>query len=365
MFYEEKLARLVCEYSLEIKENQIVEIRGEVCAEPLIKALYKEILLKGAYPIVKMSFSEQLSYFYKYANENQLRLIPESVMTGAKTHHALIYIDSESNTKQLSLVDKQKVAVNKSATKILKDIMFEREAKGEFRWTIAPYPTSSMAQDAEMDIESYSQFVFDACKLNEDDPVLAWKRVKNYQEGIVERLSGAKSIRIVGEKTDLTLNVEGRMWINCCGKHNMPDGEVFTSPVESSATGFIYFDLPTSFLGVEVQGVLLKFENGKVIDAKAEKNEDFLIKMLETDEGAKYVGEIAFGLNDNIKFPTKNILFDEKIGETIHLAIGSSYPEAGGKNKSGLHWDLIKSMKDGEVYSDNKLIYKNGRFIDG
>jgi aminopeptidase len=365
MFYEEKLARLICEYSLDIKENQIVEIRGEVCAEPLIKALYKKILQMGAYPIVKMSFTEQLSYFYKYANENQLKMIPESMMVGAKTHHALIHIDSESNTKQLSVVDKQKVALNRNATKILKDIMFEREAKGDFKWTIAPYPTSSMAQDAEMDIESYSQFVFDACKLNEDDPVAAWNNVKDYQEGIVKRLTGTKIVRIVGDKTDLTLNVEGRKWINCCGKHNMPDGEVFTSPVENSATGTMFFDMPTSFLGVEVQGVLLKFENGKVIDAKAEKNEDFLIKMLETDEGAKFVGEIAFGLNENIKFPSKNILFDEKIGETMHLAVGSSYPEAGGKNKSGLHWDLIKSMKNGEVFCDGKLIYKNGRFIDG
>jgi aminopeptidase len=365
MFYEEKLARLICEYSLEIKENQVVEIRGEACAEPLIKACFKKILQMGAYPIVKMSFADQMALFYRYANEKILKMIPESIMVAAKTHDAMIYIDSESNTKQLSGVDKQKIAVNRNATRVLKDIMFEREAHGKFRWNIAPYPTASMAQDAEMDFESYSEFVFDACKLNEDDPVEAWKNVKRFQQGIVDRLTGVKSIRILGQQTDLTLNVESRKWINCCGKHNMPDGEVFTSPVENSAEGEMYFDMPTSFLGVEVQGVYLKFEKGKVVEAKAEKNEDFLLKMLDTDEGARFVGEIAFGLNENIKFPTKNILFDEKIGQTMHLAVGSSYPEAGGKNKSGLHWDLIKSMKNGRVYADGKLIYKGGKFIDG
>lgn len=365
MTYEEKLAGLVCEYSLGIKEGQVVEIVGEVCAEPLIKACYKKVLQLNAYPIVKMSFGEQLALFYKYANDEILKKIPESVLCAAKTHNARIFIDSELNTKQLSIVDKQKVAINRSATRILKDIMFERESKGEFKWVIAPYPTNSMAQDAEMDVETYSEFVFNACKLNEDNPVSSWQKIESFQQNIVDRLTGTKEIHIKGENTDLKIDISGRKWINCCGHHNMPDGEVFTSPVEDSANGYIYFDMPTSFMGVEVSGAFLKFEKGKVVEAKAEKNEDFLIKMLETDSGAKYLGEVAFGLNDSIKFPTKNILFDEKIGKTIHLAIGSSYPEAGGKNRSGLHWDLIKSMKGGEVLADGKLIYKNGEFVSG
>lgn len=364
MFFEDKLAALLCEYSLKIKKNDIVEIRGESCAEPLIKACYKKLLEMGAYPLVKMSFKEQMSYFYKYAGEEQLKMIPDSVITSAKTHTALINIDSEVNTKQLSNADKSKIALNRNAIRMLKDIMFDREAKGEFRWVIAPYPTSAMAQDAEMDMEEYSKFVFSACKLYEDNPVKAWENVKCYQENIVKILTGTKQIKILGVKTDLTLNVDGRKWINCCGSHNMPDGEVFTSPIEDSAEGEIYFDMPTSFMGVEVQGAHLKFENGKVIHSSAGKNGDFLAKMLETDEGARFVGEIAFGLNESIKSPSKNILFDEKIGRSIHLAVGSSYPEAGGKNKSGLHWDLIKSMKNGEVFADGKLIYKNGGFLD-
>ena len=235
MFFEDKLATLLCEYSLKIKKGDIVEIRGESCAEPLIKSCYKKVLEMGAYPLVKMSFREQMSYFYKYANEEQLKMVPESVMTAAKTHTALINIDSEVNTKQLSGVDKSKIALNRNATRVLKDIMFEREAKGEFRWVIAPYPTSAMAQDAEMDMEEYSKFVFSACKLYEEDPVKAWEKVKTYQENIVKILTGTKTLRILGERTDLTLNVDGRNWINSCGSHNMPDGEVFTSPVEGSA----------------------------------------------------------------------------------------------------------------------------------
>lgn len=363
--FEEKLARLVCDYSLQIKEGDIVEIRGESCAEPFIKVLYKYILLKKAYPLLRMSFNEQLYTFYKYADKSILEMLPEIMLTTSKTLNAVIHIDSEVNTKQLSNVDPSKVAIHKKTTKILKDIMFEREAKGEFRWVIAPYPTFAMAQDAEMSLDDYADFIKMACKLDEEDPVEAWKKVDSTQKKIAELMSDTVELRIIGEKTDLILKTEGRKWINCSGRHNLPDGEVFTSPVEDSANGEIYFDIPTSFMGVEVSGVYLKFENGKVVKARAEKGDQFLQKMLDTDEGSRFVGEIAFGLNESITFPSKNILFDEKIGKSIHLAIGSSYPEAGGKNQSGLHWDLIKNMKNGgEVYKNGKLIYKNGNFLD-
>ena len=363
--YEEKLAKLLCEYSLKVKKGDVVEIRGEVCAEPLIKACYVHLLKLGAYPIVKMSFAEQMYYFYKYAEKEQLEYIPEVSRVTAETINGLIVIDSEINTKSLTGIDSQKVALNRKATRVLKDIMFEREAKGEFRWVLAPYPTFAMAQDAEMSFEEYKNFVFRACKLHETDPVIAWQEVSEFQQKIVDLLKGTKELKIIGKNTDLSLRVEGRKWINCDGSHNMPDGEVFTSPVEDSANGVIFFDVPTSFMGVEVRNVILTFENGKVVEAKAEKGEDFLVKMLDTDEGARLVGEIAFGLNEDIDRPSKNILFDEKIGKTMHLAVGSSYPEAGGKNKSGLHWDLIKRMDNGaKVYVDGKLIYENGKFLD-
>jgi aminopeptidase len=242
--------------------------------------------------------------------------------------------------------------------------MTAREDQGLFSWIIAPYPTLAMAQEAEMSLEEYQDFVYNACKLNEADPVAAWEAVDRMQAAIVERLTGSQTIRVVGKNTDLTLNVGGRLWRSCAGQRNMPDGEVFTSPLESSATGTIFFDIPTNYNGVEAKNVFLRLEAGKVVEAKADKGEDFLLKMLDTDEGARFVGEIAFGLNDNITKPSKNILFDEKIGQTMHMAVGASYTETGGKNKSALHWDLIKDMReDAFVELDGRMIYKNGKFI--
>ncbi len=238
----------------------------------------------------------------------------------------------------------------------------DREQKGEFRWSLCPYPTAAMAQDAEMSLDEYTEFVFRACRLHEDDPVAAWRAVDEYQQKVTGLLDGTKELRIVGNKTDITFNVSGRKWINCNGHHNMPDGEVFTSPVEDGVNGTIYFDVPTSYMGVEAGGITLKIEKGKIMEAYAEKGNDFLQSVLETDEGSRFIGEIAFGLNESITKPTKNILFDEKIGRTIHMAVGASYPEAGGKNKSGIHWDMIKAMEDGKAYLDGRLVFENGRF---
>lgn len=215
-----------------------------------------------------------------------------------------------------------------------------------------------------MSLDEYSAFVYEACKLNSPDPIKAWKELEAEQESIKNRMDGTKEIRIIGKDTNLKLGVEGRIWENCCGYRNMPDGEVFTSPVEDTAEGTILFDIPTTFNGVEAKNVFLRFEKGKVIEARAEKGEDFLHKMLDTDDGSRFVGEIAFGLNENIRIPTKNILFDEKIGRSMHLAIGASYQETGGKNISALHWDLIKDMQHGGVVeADGKVIYKDGKHL--
>ena len=218
--------------------------------------------------------------------------------------------------------------------------------------------------ETEITFAQYAAFVYEACKLNEDNPTEAWKKVEESQESIKKLMDGTKTLHIKGLHTDLTMSVEGRIWENCCGYRNMPDGEVFTSPVETSAEGTIFFDIPTTFNGVEAKNVFLRFERGLVVEAKAEKGQDFLHKMLEIDDGARFAGEIAFGLNDNITIPTKNILFDEKIGRSMHLAIGASYESVGGKNKSALHWDLIKDMKNGgTVEADGKLVYKDGKHI--
>ncbi len=358
-----KWAKLLVDYSIGVKKGDVVLIRGSVEAQPLVKACFEEVLKRGAHPIVRLSFEGQSYTYYKLASEEQLTFISEIDRVTARTINGLISIIAESNTKELTNVDHKKVALARKAYREIRDILDERELKGEFRWVLTAYPSSGLAQDAEMSTEEFEEFVYEACGLNAEDPVEYWKNVAERQERIVEFLNGVKQLRFVGTDTDITLSVEGRKWINCKGDRNMPDGEVFTSPVEDSVNGYIYFDFPAVYSGVEVVGVRLVFEEGKIVKATADKGEDFLNKMLDTDEGARYLGEVAFGLNEGIKCFTKDILFDEKIGGTIHMAAGASYPETGGKNKSGLHWDFIKNMKEGEVYADGKLIYKNGQFL--
>ena len=362
--YEAKLAKLICKHSLGLKKGDIVYLKSEISAEPLIKAFYKEIIKNGANPLLALFLPETSEYMAKYASTDQLTYLPDFELKRAETMTAYIYIDSSINAKSLTNVDHTKLALMKKTMMPIREIMNRRETEGVFRWSLCPYPNYSMAQEAEMSLDEYTDFVYSACKLNEANPIAAWKKVAMDQETVKNRMTGVKNIHIKGEKTDLKLNVEGRIWENCCGYRNMPDGEVFTSPVENSAEGTIFFDIPTTFNGVEAKNVFLRFEKGQVVEAKAEKGEDFLHKMLAMDDGAKFVGEIAFGLNDNITRPTRNILFDEKIGRSMHLAIGASYPDVGGKNKSALHWDLIKDMKKGgTVVADDVLVYKDGKHI--
>jgi len=360
----DRLARLLVEYSLGVKEGDIVIIRATTLAEPAVRACFREVLKRGAHPMVRLSFEGQNYLFYSLAQDAQLTFISEIDRVTARNVNGLIAFLSEPNTKELTNVDPARMAKARAAQREIRDILDEREMKGEFGWVLAPYPTQAFAQDAEMSLLEYEEFLFAACGVDREDPVACWKEVSARQERIRERLQGVKELRYVGPETDLTLSVEGRKWINCDGKRNMPDGEVFTSPVENSVEGYIYFDYPACYSGVEVHGVRLTFKEGKIVEARAEKGEEFLVKMLDTDEGARYLGEVAFGLNDGIKRFTKNILFDEKIGGTIHMAAGAAYPETGGTNKSGLHWDFIKGMAQGEVYADGKLIYRGGRFVD-
>lgn len=360
---EQKLADLICRYSLDVCEGEVVEIRGSVIAEPLIKQLFIKLLQLGAYPVTNLSFPEQTFAFFKYANMSQLDFISDVQLTSMKTVSAVISIDAEINSRQLSEVDPLKLARRAKATSILKDIMFDREKRGDLRWNLSPCPTYGMAQDAEMSFDDYRQFVYEACNLHFDDPISRWESINIKQKNIIDHFAGKKQLHIIGEDTDLTLSIQGRNWINCNGKRNLPDGEIFTSPVENKTEGRILFDIPTTIMGVEANKVYLEFKEGRIVHSRALKGESFLNAIISTDEGASCVGEVAFGLNDFIRKATKNILFDEKIGRSIHLAIGSSYPEAGGLNKSGIHWDLIKTMREGEVYFDDVLMYKNGNFI--
>ncbi len=365
MTNEQKLSKLCCDYCLKVREGDTVLIQSSTAGEPLVRELYKDILKRGGMPVVQLTFPDQDYLTFKYGNKKTVSTIHPWDETMFEHVSKKVYISCDTNSTTLANIDHTLVSAAMAARVKLRDITDKREAKGKFSWTILPYPSHAMAQNANMSYEEYAEFVFNACKLNDSDFIGSWNKVNIQQDALISKFGTVNNIRIVGEKTDLTLNMKGRKWINCNGTLNMPDGEIFTSPVENSANGHIYFDFPTSYRGNEAQGVYLEFKDGICTKATAEKGEGYLKKMLDMDEGSRKVGEFAIGTNHNITQVTKDILFDEKIGGTVHLAVGASYPEAGGKNKSGLHWDLIKNMTtpDSTIYFDDVVVYRNGQFV--
>ena len=362
----DKLAELLVNYSVAVKPGDKVWIRGGVVAEPLLLAVYREVLKAGGYPYLMPTLAQAMEIFYKHANEDQLKFVNPPHQMLIETYDCSINILGEENTRALSNIDPQKMVTTSLAQRPLFKTYLERAARKEFRWTLAQFPTNAHAQDADMSLDEYADFVYSAMMPDLNDPVGYWKMVSARQEKIVNWLNGKEKIHVIGRETDLHLNVKGRKFMNCDCHENVPDGEVFTGPVEDSLEGQVYFSYPAIHAGREVSGVRLWFEKGKVVKATAEKNEEFLLKTLDTDDGARYVGEFAIGTNEGITRFTRNILFDEKIGGSFHMAVGSSYPETGGVNQSGIHWDMICDLRDGgEIWVDDELIYKNGKFTIG
>ncbi len=359
------LARLITEYCVYLEKGEEVVISGGIEALPLIREIVKYTVQKGAYPLMINLGDESISeVFYKYATDDVLSHVSMIEKEMVEKVNAFINILSPSHTKPLMGIDPEKLKKRSQARKELNMIFMQRSAKGELKWVIAPFPTRALAQEAGMSILDYQDFVFHATYSDSPDPVKAWIDIGKKQEMIANFLNKVGELRYTGPGIELTLRVDGRKWINDDGHYNMPGGEVFSAPIEDSVNGWVEFDYPAIWRGVEVEGVKLVFKKGVVVEAKARRGEEFLKKMLETDEGAKRLGEIAFGLNYNITRFTKEILFDEKIGGTIHMALGAAYPECGGKNVSAIHWDMIKNMKKHRVYADGDLIYENGRFIE-
>jgi aminopeptidase len=359
-----KFAGLLADYCTGVKAGDEVLISGTYEAYPLIKELWREVVSRGGYPRLNIVDEVLTEVFYKYAPESLLKYyskIDEFIVENIDVRVAIL---SSTHTKPLVSTDPEKMKVRAQATAKLTEIFMRRDAEGKLRWVVTPFPTRALAQEAGMSPLEFEEFVFKALKLYSEDPVGAWTAQAKWQERIVDMLMKASELRFLADDTDLTVKVEGRKWINDDGKVNMPGGEIFTAPHEDSADGYIKFDYPAIWRGVEVKGVKLVFKDGGVTEARAEVGEEFLRKMLETDEGAKRIGELAFGLNYDITRSVKQILFDEKIGGTVHLALGSAYLKTGGKNKSAIHWDLIKGMEKGEVYADGELIYKEGKFIE-
>lgn len=361
----EKYASVLVDYSTDVKKGELVIIRAtSPVAEPLVKAVYKRVLEKGANPILRTSICDMSDIFIKHATEEQIDFVDPISKMEYEIVDKYISIGAPLNVKNLARADKTKLARRSKATKELSELLLSRTAQGKASWVIADVPTHGLAQEAKMSIDEYTEFLINACYLDLDNPVAKLLEIDKEQKRLCEHLDTKSKIRFVGEKTDITFSTAGRKWISCSGKHNYPDGEIFTSPVEDSANGEIYFDFPANYRGNEAHKIHIKLENGKVVSATAEKGEEFLNSMLDMDEGARFVGEIAIGTNERIEDVTGSILFDEKIGGSIHVAFGASYPETGGKNVSGLHWDIIKNMKDGgEVWADDVLIYKDGKFL--
>lgn len=359
-----KYARLIAEYCVGIKKLDEVLISSSIEAYPLVVELYKETVKRGAYPRFTLEDETLVEIFYRYAPTDLLQFLSRIDKFIMENIDVRIAILSQTHTKPLLNIDPEKRKVREKTVKELRQIFMQRESSGALRWVVAAYPTKAMAQEAGMGFLEFEEFVLNAIKLHEDDPIRAWIEQAERQKKIVSLLSKVDEFRFVAEDSDLFIKTGNRVWINDDGKNNMPGGEVFTAPHEDSAEGYIVFNYPAIYGGVEVEGIKLVFKKGSVIEAHAIKGEEFLKKLLEVDEGAKRIGEIAFGLNYSISRFTKQILFDEKIGGTIHLALGAAYPRTGGTNVSALHWDMIKDMKKGIVYADKDLVYKNGRFVE-
>lgn len=354
----QKLARVLVDYSIEAGEGDQVLLSGGAAAAPLIRGVYVRLLDAGATPIPQIALPGMRETFFEHARDIHYQKTPPAVRGLYEEVDAFVSIMAPENTRSLANVDPAKQQALGKRDKPIQDIVL-----GKDRWVLTLYPTQGLAQEAGMSLEEYEDFVFGAMALGERDPVEYWKGTADEQARLIELLQGCRELRITGPETDITLSIEGREFINACATHNFPDGEVFTGPVEDSVNGYVHFDVPTTVSGREVEGVRLRFEEGRVVEASAEKGEEYLLASLDADEGARYLGELGIGTNYHIPRATKEILFDEKLGGTVHLAIGQSYEKTGGKNRSSVHWDLITSLSEGgALYADGELIQENGKF---
>lgn len=360
----DKLARLLINYSLGIKKGQVLVIQSTIQAEPLVEAAYREALGAGAHVITLLDLPNAQEIFFKTASAEQLEFISPLSQLITESVDARLQIMAPYNTKALSGVEPQKIAQKQRAGAKLQTRFMERAATGQLHWTLTGFPTNAAAQDANMSLQEYANFIFAAGLIDDKDPIARWQEIDREQEKICRYFNKCSQLRIVSKDTDLSMSIKGRKWINCSGHENFPDGEVFTGPVEDSVAGHIRFSFPGIYAGQEIEDIRLEFSKGKVVKATAIKGQELLDSLLETDAGAKYVGEVAVGTNFGIQKFTRNMLFDEKIGGTVHLALGASYPESGGKNESGIHWDMLCDMREnGEIFADGKLVYKAGKFL--
>jgi aminopeptidase len=358
-----KLADLLVNYSVSVQKDEWVLITGNMVAEPLISQVLRAVLEAGGHPTVIMNSDNIEEYSLRYARDDQIKWIAPIITTVYEEADVLISLRAQNNTHHMAGIDPQRLQLQAQSNQGLMKTYLTRAAEGDLKWTLTQYPCSAFAQDADMSLTDYQDFIHGATYTDKDDPIAEWERIHNEQEKVVDWFVDKKMVTVKSPNADLTLSIEGRTFKNSDGKTNMPGGEIFTGPVEDSANGWVNFTYPAIKKGKEVTGVKLEFKNGKVVTASAEKNEDFLLSELDTDEGSRYLGEFAIGTNYGIQKITKSILYDEKIGGSFHLALGAGYPETGSKNESAIHWDMICDIReDSEITVDGELLYKNGEF---
>ncbi|MCK5793260.1 MAG: aminopeptidase [Anaerolineales bacterium] len=366
------LAQTLVNYCVEVREKDLVGIIAQPLATPLVQEVVREVLRRGGYPYLlpykvplpTLGYEGLDKIIFEEANDDQLKHLDRYWETLNKDFDVRIFILSEFNTQGIKDIDSERIKIHKQANKPIFDTYFERMSSGDLRRVSTLFPTQAYADDAGMSLKDFEDYVYSVTFSDSDDPVGEWKKMKDEQQVLVDWLKGKKQVEVRGPHAELSLSIEGRTFINSDGKQNMPSGEIFTGPVEDSVNGWVRFTHPCILTGKEVSGVELHFEEGRVEKASAEKNEDFLLSMLDMDQGSRFLGEFAIGTNLRINRFIKKILYDEKIGGTIHMALGQGYPITGSLNKSAIHWDMICDMRDGgQIIVDDELFYDSGEFV--
>jgi aminopeptidase len=362
----QKLAQILVDHSTKVKAGDRVAIETTTNAEPLVKEIYELVLRRGGHPQLILSFPSQEKLFFANANDDQLAFTPIFQRMVTEQFEAYIRVRAEIDPRALNGIPGQKQSLRQKSMAPVRNAMLSRGATNALRWVLTQIPTEGYAKEAGMSLADYTDFVFSACHIDEQtaDPVAHWEKIRQRQMKMIESIEGHDQVHLQGPNVDLTLSVKGRKFNNSHGKHNLPDGEIYTGPVEDSVNGWVKFTYPAIYQGQAVEGVELEFEHGRVISARAEVGEQLLLAMIASDEGSRYLGEFAIGTNYEINRFTRNILFDEKIGGSFHMALGAGYPETGSRNTSSIHWDMICDMRDdSQISADGNVIYRNGKFI--
>lgn len=359
-----RLAELLVTYNVPINKGNLVVINGSLEALPLAKELAKAVIRKGGHPTILLQTPDMAEYLFEHGTDEQLEFTNPFQEFVYEEADVIFSIQAPEHTRALVSVDPQRIQLAMKSNQRLMTRFIERMSLGELRWNLSAYPTRAAAQEANMSFLAYEKFIYEAYGLHLDDPVAHWMNVRDQQTRYADWLAGKNHVEVKGPGIDLSFDIQGRSWVSCHGDKNFPDGEIFTGPVEESVNGYVEFSYPNFYLSQQVDGIKLRFENGKVVEASAEKNEELLLTQLDIDKGARYLGEFAIGTNRYVQNVTGSTLFDEKIGGTIHMAIGHSLPETGGVNQSAVHWDMVHNMREGgEIWVDGELFYQSGEFM--